>query len=219
MWCSIPAGRTGLRPGGRARALRAPGAVQAVVPGSWHAIWPRPGERRGHRRRDSGTTGSSLSRPGARSPCRVLRRGQRTEPAGAGQRKPGGVFPGWRQRDARRPGPGQPAAGPGGFPPQRQHGGLIAGHQFQDVHVSQLGRARRCAQRARRRRAPRNRTMPMNSRYDRLFPATPAIPSTIATITSGRRTAIIRSAAQHGVDRLTGMLDSPSTWPGLLLAV
>src|SRR5512132_1371083 len=40
--------------------------------------------------------------------------------------------------------------------------------------------------------------MPMNSRYSRPFPATPTIPSTIATITSSRNRAIIRSSAQSG---------------------
>src|ERR1051326_609193 len=40
--------------------------------------------------------------------------------------------------------------------------------------------------------------MPMNSRYSRPFATTPTIPSTIATITSSRNRAIIRSSAQLG---------------------
>jgi hypothetical protein len=40
--------------------------------------------------------------------------------------------------------------------------------------------------------------MPMNSKYSRPLAATPTMPSTIATITSSRKRAIIRSSAQLG---------------------
>jgi hypothetical protein len=40
--------------------------------------------------------------------------------------------------------------------------------------------------------------MPMNSKYSRPLATTPTMPSTIATITSSRRRAIIRSSAQLG---------------------
>ena len=49
-----------------------------------------------------------------------------------------------------------------------------------------------------RSRTPRNTTMPMNSRYSKPFTVTPKIPSAIATITSSRRKASIRSSAHQG---------------------
>src|SRR5689334_1616801 len=52
--------------------------------------------------------------------------------------------------------------------------------------------------RAAKMRAARNTTMPMNSRYSRPFATTPTIPSTIATITSSRKKAIIESSAPFG---------------------
>src|SRR5205823_5786338 len=55
---------------------------------------------------------------------------------------------------------------------------------------------RRRIRRAPRRRAPRNTTMPMNSKNSRPLPTTPTRPSTIATITRSRKKASIGCSAQ-----------------------
>jgi short-subunit dehydrogenase len=57
---------------------------------------------------------------------------------------------------------------------------------------------RRRARRAPRSRAPRKTTMPMISRYSRPFATTPTMPSTMATITSSRNSAIIGSSPLSG---------------------
>ena len=67
-----------LLPAGQARALRVP--AQAVVLGLLARHRPRPGQWRGHPRRDSGTTRLSLPPPGAQSACRVPRRGTQRGP-------------------------------------------------------------------------------------------------------------------------------------------
>jgi len=58
------------------------------------------------------------------------------------------MLPGGGQRDVGIQGRKQPAARSGGLPPQREHGGLTAGHHFQEMHLDQLGHARRGTQRA-----------------------------------------------------------------------
>jgi hypothetical protein len=58
------------------------------------------------------------------------------------------MLPGGDQRNIAIQGREQPAARPGSLPPQREHGGLTAGHQFQEMHLDQLGHARRGTQRA-----------------------------------------------------------------------
>ena len=60
----------------------------------------------------------------------------------------GDLLPGRGQRDVGVQGGEQPAAGPGGFPPQRQHGGGLAGHQVPEVNLDQPGYTRGGTQRA-----------------------------------------------------------------------
>ena len=61
---------------------------------------------------------------------------------------PGGVVPGGGQRNIGVQGREESAARPGSLPPQREHGGLTADRQVQEMHLDQLGHARRGAQRA-----------------------------------------------------------------------
>jgi hypothetical protein len=51
--------------------------------------------------------------------------------------------------------------------------------------------------------------MPINSRYNSPFTATPTIPSTIATITSSRKKAIIRSSALSAGQRRASRRSPP----------
>jgi hypothetical protein len=79
---------------------------------------------------------------------------------------------------------------------------------------------RRRIRRAPRRRAPRNTTIQMNSKYSRPLATTPTMPSTIATITSSRKRASIRSSAQLGGSAAgqppftTGTRLVCQNWPG-----
>jgi hypothetical protein len=83
-----------------------------------------------------------------------------------------------------------------GQPARQSPGGCI---NSRDYRAGRLP-ARRI-RRAPRRRATRNTTMPMISRYSRPLTATPTMPSAIATITRSRAKAIIRSSAQCVVQR------------------
>ena len=58
------------------------------------------------------------------------------------------VLPGGGQRHVGIQGREQPAARPGSLPPQREHGGVTAGHHVQEMHLDRLGHARRGTQRA-----------------------------------------------------------------------
>src|SRR5689334_19148390 len=66
--------------------------------------------------------------------------------------------------------------------------------------------------RAAKMRATRSTAIPMNSRYSRPFAATPTIPSTIATITSSRKKAIIQSSAPFGCSAAGQPPLTASTW-------
>ena len=58
------------------------------------------------------------------------------------------MLPGGSQRHVGIQGREQPAARPGSLPPQREHGGLTAGHHIPDMHLDQLGHAGHGAHRA-----------------------------------------------------------------------
>ena len=95
--------------------------------------------------------------PGARRSrsCRFAA-GRWSTPGGGRERPrrgPAGTVPvasatGGGQPDVGIQGGEQPAARPGGLPPRREHGGLTPGRHFQEMHLDQLGHARRGAQRA-----------------------------------------------------------------------
>src|SRR5690242_6560277 len=74
-------------------------------------------------------------------------------------------------------------------PPGPSPGGCI-----KDYRAGRLPARRN--RRAPMRRATRNTTMPMISKYSRPLTTTPTMPSAIATITRNRKKAIIRSSAQ-----------------------
>ena len=80
----------------------------------------------------------------------VQARAQGTErrPVDPGQRQAGGLLPGRCQPEVGIQGRKQPAGWPGRLPPQREHGGLTAGHHIQGMHLDQLGHGRHLAQRA-----------------------------------------------------------------------